>query len=52
MEAPVDPNAQGSLDSPGTVANEIAIAARKILGELSLITSVLHSLELVPDILQ
>jgi hypothetical protein len=33
MEAPVDPNAQGSRDSPGTVANEIAIAARKILGE-------------------
>jgi len=33
MEAPVNPNGQGSLDSPGTVAHEIAIAARKILGE-------------------
>jgi hypothetical protein len=52
MEAPVNPNGQGSLDSPGTVANEIAIAARKILGEWSLILSILHSLELVTDILQ
>jgi hypothetical protein len=47
METPVNPNAQGSLVSPGTVAKEIAIAARKILGELYLFVSILHSLELV-----
>jgi hypothetical protein len=33
METPVNPNSQGSLVSPGTVAKEIAIAARKFLGE-------------------
>jgi hypothetical protein len=33
METPVNPNAQGSLVSPGTVTEEIAIAARKLLGE-------------------
>jgi hypothetical protein len=33
MELSTKPNAQGPLESPGTVAKDIAIAARKLLGE-------------------